>query len=124
MAKEYAVRVREDGIVVFYIPDLTQEHVDWWMEDLARMGQTWTNEEIALLFFDVSGSVPTPYLKGRLGEVSDYIPAPSQIRTAFLVGGSFLAFWRTFLQELGPLLGEKAIFTHEDEAIHWLLEVL
>jgi hypothetical protein len=126
MDKEYSMRVREDGIVVFRIPELSRKVIDWWMEDLERLGQAWIENELVLLLVDIRGSsAVTPYIKGKLADISAAVPASPEIRTAFWVdGGPARLTWERFVQDLGPLLGDKRVFTDPDKALGWLYEVL
>jgi hypothetical protein len=126
MAKEYSMRVQDNGIVVFNIPDMTRNTIDKWMEDLARLGQAWIADELVLLLIDLRGlNIATPYIRDKLVEVSTMAPATPHIRTAFWVdSGPAKLVWERFADDLGPLLGDKRTFTNRDTAEDWLCEVL
>src|SRR5262249_24343661 len=82
---EYSVRVHETGVVIFRLPDQSQKVIDNWIEDLARLGQAWIAEEIALLLIDMRGmGIPSLYNATNLHRISRASPAASRVRTAFL----------------------------------------
>jgi hypothetical protein len=122
----YSMRVLQNGIVVFRLPNLARQTIDGWIEDLARLGQAWIDEEMALLLVDMrNAGVMTPYVATKLREISKTTPATTQIRTAFMFdAGPPMALSGRYLQGLGPLLGTKRAFAGEPEAIAWLCEVL
>lgn len=126
MSDTYSVKVLDNGVVLFRLPSLSRQVIDSWIEDLIRLGQAWTGEEMALLMVDMRGAgIMTPYVASSLREVSKTTPAATQIRTAFIFDpGPAMALSGRYLQGLGPLLGSKRAFTGEKEAAAWLAEVL
>lgn len=126
MAENYQMKVRDEGIVVFRLPNQSRGVIDAWMEDLARLGQAWIEGEPVLLMIDMRGAgTATPYSSDNLQKVSRATSATSNIRTAFLFDRGFaITLANRLLDSLGPLLGKKRAFIDEDEAIEWLLKGL
>ncbi len=126
MAESYQMRVRDEGIVVFRLPNQSRGVIDAWMEDLARLGQAWIEGELVLLMIDMRGAgTATPYSSDNLQKVSKATSATRNIRTAFLFDKGFaITLANRLLDSLGPLLGAKRAFTDEDEALQWLLKAL
>ena len=118
----YSMRVRDDGVVVFRLPDQTRDTVNSWLEDLERLGQAWIENELVLLLIDMRGSgVLTPYGSASLTRVSKATAATSNIKTGFVVDtGTAEAYVANFVRSLGPLLGNKQVFTNDSEALKWL----
>ena len=123
---EYSMRVHETGVVIFYLPDQSQKVIDNWIEDLARLGQAWIAEEIALLLIDMRGmGIPSLYNATNLHRISRVTPAAARVRTAFIFdAGTATVLAEKYLSSLGPLLGEKKAFLDDDTALKWLVEVL
>src|SRR4051794_37666129 len=122
MAEAYSMKAREDGIVVFRLPSQSRETVDDWLEDLARLGQAWIENELALLLIDMRGAgIVTPYSSDSLQKVSRATAATTNIKTAFILDkGTAMTLANRFLQSLGPLLGNKQAFAAEEDAVSWL----
>jgi hypothetical protein len=126
MAENYQMRVRDEGIVVFRLPNQSRGVINAWMEDLARLAQAWIEGEPVLLMIDMRGAgIATPYNADNLQKVSKATSATSNTRTAFVFDPGFaITLADRLLDSLGPLLGTKRAFTEEDAAIDWLLRAL
>jgi hypothetical protein len=126
MADSYEMRVRDEGIVVFRLPNQSRSVIDAWMEDLTRLGRAWIEAEPALLMIDMRGAgTATPYSADNLQKVSQTTSATTNNRTAFLFDkGLAMTLANRLLDSLGPLLGTKRAFIDEDEAVEWLLKGL
>ena len=126
VGENYQMRVRDEGIVVFRLPNQSRSVVDSWMEDLARLGQAWIEGEPVLLMIDMRGAgTATPYSSDNLQKVSQATSATTNIRSALVFDPGFaITLANRLLDSLGPLLGTKRAFTDEDEAIEWLLKAL
>jgi hypothetical protein len=122
MADGYSMKAREDGIVVFRLPNQSRDTVNDWLEDLKRLGQAWIENELALLLVDMRGAgIVTPYSSDSLQKVSHATAATTSIKTAFILDkGTAMTLANRFLQSLGPLLGNKQAFATEEDAVSWL----
>jgi hypothetical protein len=121
------MKAREDGIVVFELPNQSREMVNRWIDDLTLLGNAWIEEELVLLLIDMRGNETiTPYNSDSLKKVSRATAKTDRIRTAFLFDPhtTIVALADRFLGSLGPLLGDKRVFVDEDEAIAWLHKAL
>src|SRR5262245_1046407 len=119
------MKTRDDGIVVFEMPNQTREMVDQWIADLTLLGNAWIEDEVALLLIDMRGStMVTPYNSDNLKKVSQATAKTTRIKTAFLfdANSTLIALSERFLSSMGPLLGTKRAFVREEEAIAWLLK--
>ena len=121
------MKAREDGIVVFELPNQSRDMVDRWIDDLTLLGNAWIEGELVLLLIDMRGiETVTPYNSDSLKKVSQATAKTNRIRTAFLFDPhtTIAALADRFFGSLGPLLGEKRAFLDEDEAITWLKKAL
>ena len=121
------MKAREDGIVVFELPNQSREMVNRWIDDLTLLGNAWIEEELVLLLIDMRGNETiTPYNSDSLKKVSRATAKTDRIRTAFLFDPhtTIVTLADRFLGSLGPLLGDKRAFVDEDEAIGWLHQAL
>ena len=126
MAESYSMKVRDEGIVVFRLPNQSRDVINCWMEDLSRLGTAWIEGELVLLLIDMRGAgVATPYNADSLKRVSRVLSATQNIHTAFVLdGGAAIALSNRLLDSLGPLLGDKRAFAAEDDALKWLGKLL
>src|SRR5258708_40131413 len=95
-------RTHDGQIFVFMLSDITRGSVDAWVAKIRELTGDWTDERPFLALTQVSGKslTLTPYLRGRMEELSHWHPDLWAYTAVVLPKSFFMQLMSTFIRTL------------------------
>jgi hypothetical protein len=119
-------RTHDGQIFVFMLSDITRVSVDAWVAKIRELTGDWTDERPFLALTQVSGKylTLTPYLRGRMEELSHWHPDLWAYTAVVLPKSFFMQLMSTFVRTLKLRKTQTRLFQSREEALAWLEKAL
>ena len=119
-------RTHDGQIFIFTLADITRASVDAWVAKIRELTGEWTNERPFLALTQVSGKylTLTPYLRGRMEELSHWHPDLWAYTAVVLPQSFFMQLMAIFIPTLKLRKTQTRLFQTRQEALAWLEKAL
>ena|SRR5579859_7128545 len=115
-------RSHDGQVFVFMFYDLSRKSIDAWIAKIRELTGNWSNERPFMALTQVSGKYLslTPYLRGRLEELSHWRPDLWSITAVVLPNSFFMQMMLFFIPTLRLRNGISRVFNSRENAFAWL----